>query len=405
MKRRTITKRGVDALKRGGSISDDQVRGFIARRLPSNVATFGFRYVERTTGKRRWLPLGLYGRITVEEARRLAQKAAGDVAMGDDPLQERLDERKASRSEPSQTVNDVLDRFLNEYVDKKLRTKAEMRRAIDHWVRPAIGKRPINEVSRKDIIEMCDGIAAKVSLRRADMILAYIRKAFNWWSIQGNAEFKSPLVPGMARLKPTELMRQRVLTPAELRDVWAALQFVHPAFSAILRALTFSALRRDEMANLQYSEIIDDDVIVIPGERMKTGKPHAVPLTPELRKIIESRGKPKNAAFVFWARKGGSRPFQGWSRQKILLDKHINRIRAARGDREMPAWRLHDLRRTARTWMGRAGVDKDIAELILAHAKESVRAAYDLGEYVDQKRDGLLRLEAYILKILSKPAS
>jgi integrase len=405
MKRSTITKRGVDALKRGASISDDTVRGFIARRLPSNAVTFGYRYVERTTGKRRWLPLGLYGRVTVEQARRLAQKAAGEVASGDDPLQQRLDERTAAKSAPATVVDDILDRFLRDYVDKKnLRTKDEVRRAIDNWVRPVIGKRPIAEVSRKDIIEMCDGIAAKVSLRRADTILAYVRKAFNWWSIQGDAEFKSPIVSGMSRVKTKELVRQRFLTPSELRDVWAALECVHPAYSAIVRALLFSAVRRDEMADLRFSEI-DGDVIVIPGERMKGGMPHAVPLTPELRRIIESRGKPKNAAYVFWARKGGSRPFQGWSRQKRLLDKHINRIRAARGDPEMRDWRLHDLRRTARTWMSRAGVDTDIAERILAHAKESVRAVYDVYEYLDEKRDGLLRLEAYILEVLSNRAN
>jgi integrase len=403
--RKRITKRSLDALRPGESIADDEVRGFLARRLPSGVITFGYRYSDQTTGKRRWLPLGLFGRLTAEEARKLAQKAAGEAAMGQDPVEQRKNARtKANGVDLDKTLNSLLDRFLDEYVDEqKLRTKDEIRRAIDFWVRPAIGKILISNISRKDILSMCDHITREVSSRRADLILAYVRKAFNWYAIFGDQDFKSPIVSGMARVKSNDLKRSRHLSEAELCDVWQALELVHPVYAGVVRGLLFSAVRLREFAEISYEEI-DAKAIVVPAERMKAKLPHAIPITPQIRKILndrlENRRKPKGAKFVFWARKGGKRPFQGWSTQKVLLDQKIAQIRKARDAQPMPAWRLHDLRRTSRTLMSQAGVDADIAERILAHKMPGVRSVYDVYEYFEEKRKGLLKLEKRILQIV-----
>jgi integrase len=408
--RKTITKRSLDALPQGKSIADDEVRGFLARRLPSGVISFGYRYSDHETGKRRWLPLGLYGRLTAEEARKLAKKAAGEAAMGEDPVEQRKNARiKANGAERDKTLNVLLDRFLDEYVDeKKLRTKDEIRRAIDFWVRPAIGKTLISQISRKDILSMCDHITKEVSSRRADLILAYVRKAFNWYAIFGDQDFNSPIVSGMARVKTNDLKRSRHLSESELRDVWQALEYVHPVYAAVVRGLLFTAVRLREFAEISYSEI-DGKAIVVPGERMKAKLPHAIPITPQIRNILDGRlengRKPKDAKFVFWARKGGKRPFQGWSAQKALLDQKVSQIRKGRDAQPMPAWRLHDLRRTSRTLMSQAGVDADIAERILAHKMPGVRSVYDVYEYFEEKRMGLLKLEKSILRIIGSRAT
>ncbi len=86
-----ITKAAVDALKPGDILADTEVKGFVARRLPSGVITYGLRY--RVAGKQRWLALGLHGRVTPDKARRLAKKGAGEVAEDRDPAGEREAER------------------------------------------------------------------------------------------------------------------------------------------------------------------------------------------------------------------------------------------------------------------------------------------------------------------------
>ena len=82
-----IKKATVDALQKGEVLADSEVKGFVARRLPSGVVTYGLRY--RVAGRQRWLALGVHGRITSDKARKLAKQRAGEVAADRDPAQER----------------------------------------------------------------------------------------------------------------------------------------------------------------------------------------------------------------------------------------------------------------------------------------------------------------------------
>lgn len=135
------------------------------------------------------------------------------------------------------------------------------------------------------------------------------------------------------------------------------------------------------------AEEIDGDTLVIPAERYKTGIANAVPLTNEARQWIEDR----KAGFVF-STTGGKRPFNGYSKAKKQLDAAIAKQRKAAGLKPMPEWRLHDLRRTARSLMSRAGVPSDIAEMVLGHKLVGVRGVYDRHSYAAEKRDALEKL-------------
>ena len=107
-----ITKSAVDVLKPGQTLADSEVKGFVARRLPSGVISYGLRY--RAGGNQRWLALGLHGRITPDAARRLAKKAAGEVADCRDPNSE----RQAERAKENTTLDVVLDFFVDRHVRK-----------------------------------------------------------------------------------------------------------------------------------------------------------------------------------------------------------------------------------------------------------------------------------------------
>jgi hypothetical protein len=67
----------------------------------------------------------------------------------------------------------------------------------------------------------------------------------------------------------------------------------------------------------------------------------------------------------------------------------------------MPHWTLHNLRRTARSLMSRAGVPTDIAERVLGHKIAGVRGVYDRHAYFDEKHDALKRLTVLIERILN----
>src|SRR5260370_21478200 len=109
-----ITKRQVDALSPGSIIADEEVKGFVARKLPSGAVTYGFRYRDKKANQQRWIALGLHGSISAEQARNLAKKRAGEVADDRDPVAElELARAEAARARLAEanTVNGVLDRF------------------------------------------------------------------------------------------------------------------------------------------------------------------------------------------------------------------------------------------------------------------------------------------------------
>src|SRR5262249_25521821 len=80
----------------------------------------------------------------------------------------------------------------------------------------------------------------------------------------------------------------------------------------------------------------------------------------------------------------------------------ITARRKATRSKPMPAWVLHDLRRTARSLMSRAGVPADHAERVLGHVIPGVRGVYDRHSYADEKREALSRL-AGLLELILKP--
>ena len=114
-----ITKKFVDALK-GGILADTEIKGFVVRRLDSGAATYGFRYRDRSSGKQRWIGLGLHGTITADEARRLAKKRAGEVAHRKDPgrRDQSRTEAKRAKAADKNTVDAILDKFEARYSNK-----------------------------------------------------------------------------------------------------------------------------------------------------------------------------------------------------------------------------------------------------------------------------------------------
>jgi integrase len=392
--RSKISKSTVDALTPGDILADIEVKGFVARCLPSGAVTYGLRY--RAAGKQRWLALGLHGRVTPDQARKAAKKRVGEVADDRDPAREHAEERARAKLVNDNTVGRLLDSFIDHYARRRLRGAREVERVFNKYVRPRIGSKSIYEVRRRHVVEMLDEIEDQHGPGTADHVLAYLRTAFNWQAARDD-EFVPPIVRGMARTKPSERARKRVLADDEIRDVWAGLDAAKmPApFPKLVRALFLTAQRRDEVARMRWEEI-DGDTWVIPAERYKTNTINAVPLTPAALHLL---GDPQNEGFVFSTTQG-KKPFSGFSKAKAALDKVVAELRVAEGRKPMPPWVLHDLRRTARSLMSRAGVSADIAERVLGHVIPGVRGVYDRHSFIEEKRDALERLAHLMSRIL-----
>jgi integrase len=407
-----ITKEAVEALKPGEIISDTNPTGFVARCQPSGKVSYFFRYRDKRTGKKHWYGLGVHGDITPKRARELAALKAGEVAGGANPLAMDREERVKAQIDAmadKNTVNAVLDQFMDLH-GKKLRSWKQLEHAFDSYVRPKIGDKSIyasapNGLRRSDVAEMLDGVEKTAGPVMADRTLAHVRSAFNWQEARDDA-FTSPIAKRMARTKPKERARKWTLTDEEIRDVWKALKTadVPSCYPRLVKSLLLNMARRNECAQMPSIEL-DGDVWTIPAARYKTKLDHVVPMSAQAQALIGDKpeGFKGNSWFVF-STDGGNRPFSGFSKAKRELDAEIAKIRKAEGRKQIAkkdGWTLHDLRRTGRTLMSRAGVPEDHAERAYGHVIAGVRGTYDRHEYLEEKRAAFAKLAALVDVILA----
>lgn len=404
---------------------------------PSGVKSFAVRYelkggksVKLTLG--RWVPpeerkgkaadVKVGDAMSLGHARKLAADARIKVSEGRDPASEKREAKEEQRSSEANTFEVIAIEYLKRVcgmkqdaegnptfdsaAKKKMRSGPDRHATLKRSVFPEIGARPISEIKKSEIVKLLDKIEDESGPVMADRTLALIRMIMNWHAARDD-DFRSPIVRGMARTKPKERARKRILADDEIRDIWVALDTTPelPAcYPRYVRAILLTATRRNEASGMHSTEF-EGDNWTIPGVRYKTKHDHVIPLTAAVKDLIGGKpaGANSNSWFVF-STTFGAKAFSGFSKAKNALDAEIAKRRKAEDRPAMERWTLHDLRRTARTLMSRAKVPGDHAERVLGHVIGGVEGVYDRYEYLDEKRAALAALAATVEAILRPPA-
>jgi integrase len=225
----------------------------------------------------------------------------------------------------------------------------------------------------------------------ANHALSAIRKFFNWCVERGMLETS----PCQGIKKPANNnARERVLDIDELAAVWKGASLVGYPFGPIVQLLILTAQRRNEVAQMQWSQIdLNAATWSLPSELTKNKRPHVVPLAPQSLALLKSLPR-FTSDYVFPAR--GEHPaFAHFSRGKVRLD-------ALAGVSE---WTLHDLRRTTATHMAQLGVAPHVIERLLNHISGTfggVAGVYNRFQYLDEMRAGLTAWEARMAEALAR---
>ena len=372
-------------------------RGFGVRVTAAGARSFILNY--RLRGREYRYTIGGWPDWSALKAVRDARHLRQRVDRGENPLEDRASHSSAV------TVASVLDDFIVRHARNKnqpLRSADEYESAFKRLVKPRIGKLGIYEVRRSHIIKMLDEVEDVNGPVMADRTLAYVRKAFNWYATRDD-QFGVPVARGMARVRPRERARTRVLSDEEILFIWPALEEVGN-YGAFVKMLLLTAQRNQEVAHMSCKEISDDGVWTIPADRHKSKRPHHVPLSRAALTLIAAQPKVADCDYVFPSR--AKTPYTRSGKSKVVLDRAVFKEmqkRAKKGAKvePLPNWTLHDLRRTAKTLMVRAGERPDISERVLGHIIASVEGTYDRYSYLDEKRDALEKLAAMIERILN----
>jgi integrase len=194
----------------------------------------------------------------------------------------------------------------------------------------------------------------------------------------------------MARTKTSERARSRTLTDDEIRAVWSATG-KHPGpFSSLVRFILLTATRRNEAAGMTWGEIDKHGDWTIPAARYKTKADMLIPLSKAAMAVLDAVpviGRKDGPIFT----SDGEQPFTGFGYAKMRLDQIAG----------VTGWRVHDLRRTARSLMSKAGVPADHAERCLGHVIGGVRGTYDRYAYRDEKAAAFEKLAELIASVIN----
>jgi integrase len=174
--------------------------------------------------------------------------------------------------------------------------------------------------------------------------------------------------------------------------VWKGAE-VNGVFGAYVRFILLTSARRSEAAGITWGEI-KDGVWTLPAARNKTKVDLVRPLSEAALNVLAQMGQEPSSdgkanRAVFSVRDG--KPITGFYDYKLDFDKACG----------VTEWTIHDLRRTARSLMSRAGVNADIAERCLGHVIGGVRGIYDRHEYLEEKKRAFEALAAQIERIVN----
>ena len=319
-------------------------------------------YIVRYKVSGRWVQRTLCqagpGNVRLADARARAAAVLADARLNDsDPL------GRSSVPPAGVTVSDGLDRFFAVYVPARLamrrmmpRTVRDYRQQAGQYVRPALGRLRVADVTRDDVERM----VARLSPVRRNRILALTSRLFTEFERWELRPQNANPCRGIERAR--EEARDRVLSGSELAALSSALEAENtrsPAAVAAIRVAAVTGLRISEVLNIHWEHVdLDSGRLVLP--RTKTGRrTHNVP-SPALDVL---RGLPRINRFAFTA--GRDAPVR-----YDTVRKAFARVSSAAGLEDV---RLHDLRRTCMTMAAASGVGTHILRDLLGH-KTSVMA-------------------------------
>jgi integrase len=380
--RRTLTDKGVAALKphgKGYAFPDPQLVGHYVRIQPSGSRAF-VAVARDPNGKQIWHTVGSADVLRIEEARDQAREAIKRIKAGlpaIEPLPVKPDSFRA-----------VAENWIKRHVAaKKLRSERETRRTLAKYVYPRWQDREFIAIKRSDVAALLDEVEDRNGSRMADLVLATIRSIANWYASRDD-NYVSPFVRGMRR--HGNGARSRILQDDELRVIWKQAE-ANGQFGAIVRLLLLTAQRREKVATIKWADIANGVWTIATADREK-GNAGSLALPDQALAIIEAQPKMGENPYVFAGRGNGCHDI---SQSKRPFDAKLPK---------MPRWTLHDLRRTARSLLSRAGVRPDIAERVLGHAIAGVEGIYDRHLYDKEKGEALAKLAALIDSIVNPPS-
>tara|TARA_R110002124_G_scaffold11597_18_gene55388 strand:- start:49143 stop:50396 length:1254 start_codon:yes stop_codon:yes gene_type:complete len=390
---KALTVKAVEAMKadhaKRQEVPDPALSGLYLVIQPSGAKSWALRY--RYGGKPKKLTLGKWPVMGVADARAAASEAIDAVELGTDPGAVKQ-KAKADRRDADLSERDKIKTLVALYGKRHLSTLKSgptVQRELDRHVVAEWGDRDIQDIAKRDVIDLLDAIADSGRIVTANRVRAYLSKFFNWCVDRDVIEV-SPAMNVKAVAKETS--RDRVLSDDELRWFWAACEAERQPWGALGKVLLLTGQRLSEVAGMTDAELQGDEWH-LPADRTKNKRPHMVPITAAARNALDAIERIDGPVGLYHTTNGRT-PLSGFNKGRTYLADRMVEIASDEAGKpvEILHWTFHDLRRTAATTMARLGIPVRVTEAVLNHVSGTgggIVGVYQRHDYADEKRRAL----------------
>jgi integrase len=411
-----LTVKAIEAAKPGKVLTDGALgrgSGKLLLRVRANREWY-YRY--RLGGRSVLRKLGEFPAMSLPEARHRAAELGQLVCAGIDPkAKERQDAEEALRAAERDARRGSLGQLLSAYVaalcaQGKVSTRG-VERLFDRAVLrpfPDMVARKAADIGPADIQQILAGLLARGVTRDVNALRSCLRAAFQFGSGQdwdpgvlacngvvfeltGNPVVLIPRKPEFDRA------RDRVLTDAELRDLWQALDGRAPAArNAVRLALVLGGQRMTQLLRARWQDLDEAAGTLVLRDPKGRGpvRDHLLPVSPWADEML---------AELRAIHAGTGHVFEG-SRGRVLQLDSVSAV--VGGIAKGKGFQLRDLRRSTETRLAFLRVDKETRAQLLSHGRSGVQAKhYDRWHYLDEKREALSIWEHHLRAVLAGQAT
>jgi len=355
-------------------IYDKHTSGLAVRITKNGSKSFVYRY--RFNDKVKRFTIGRFPKTSLADAREEVKELEYKVNHGTDPLEEK--KAKKSRPEPKK-FEYLANQFKKKHIPTlKESTQQSYTERIENQMIPAFKGMAIKDMTRSIIIELLEEIAIeRESPYQSNRIRAILSSMFSFGVQREIAEYNP-----VKTIQPLgkEEKRDRVLTEDEIKKLWNGFSTIKQPTGSLFQMLLLMGQRLGETRRMKW-EYLDNDIWTIPKELTKAKREHVLPLPPLAMQIIEGLKNDSDYVFESYRKPGHAIKSVHTSFNQLQKDLAIDDIR------------IHDLRRTAATYMAELGTDRTILGKVLNHkglaGDTQVTARYDRFGYLEKKEIAL----------------
>ena len=347
--------------------------------MPTGSKLWRMKY--RFEGKESRISFGPYPTVTLQQARQYRTESREQLAQGINPTAERKTTQQAQRI--NSVTFEVLAQEWHEYNAPRWAesTRGKALLYLDNDINPVIGKRPIKEITRPELVELVRRVENRGAMNAAKKIRQWLHQIFRFGLAKGVIEY-NPATDLDVVAAPTKATRhhpniQFTELPELLGKVDSAT--INALTRYAIRLLVLTAVRPSELRLAPWSEFdLEAATWTIPKERMKARRPHVVPLPRQaiqiLRDLYEITG---GYPLLFTGQNNTERP---------MSENTVNKALALMGYKGRQTG--HGFRHLLSTELNGRGYNSDWIERQLAHGgNDAIRDTYNHANYLEQRRD------------------